>query len=204
MVSTPLQLAGSPIGDRKGSMKIIATTIKDVRVIEPQVFEDPRGFFIETYQKARFKSAGIDADFVQDNLSFSGRNTIRGLHFQHPHGQAKLVQVLQGVVYDVAVDIRQGSPSFGEWTACRLSADNKRQMFIPAGFAHGFCVLSETALFHYKCSEYYRQASEHGVLWNDPELGIDWPIKVPILSPKDAAYPCLSHIDRNKLPRFED
>ena len=194
---------GSLIDDGKDPMKIIETTIRDVRVIEPQVVEDARGFFVETYQKARFRNAGIDADFVQDNLSSSRRNTIRGLHFQYPHGQAKLVQVLQGEVYDVAVDVRKGSPTFGEWTASRLSAENKHQMFIPAGFAHGFCVLSETALFHYKCSQYYVQASEHGIVWNDPELCIDWPVKDPILSPKDAAYPCLSGCDRNKLPFFK-
>ena len=183
-------------------MKVIEAALKDVLILEPRISEDPRGFFLETYQRARYRDAGIDVDFVQDNLSFSFNNALRGLHFQHPHGQAKLVQVLQGEVFDVAVDIRKGSPSFGKWCASRLSAANKRQMFIPAGFAHGFCVLSETALFHYKCSDYYTPECESGVLWCDPAMGIDWPVESPILSEKDAAYACLSDITHNRLPDY--
>jgi dTDP-4-dehydrorhamnose 3,5-epimerase len=183
-------------------MRIIEAALKDVLVLEPKVIEDPRGFFIETYQKNRYRDAGILVDFVQDNLSISRKGTLRGLHFQYPHSQAKLVQVLQGEVYDVALDIRKGSPSFGKCCGSRLSAENKRQMFIPAGFAHGFCVLSNTALFHYKCSDYYAPECESGVLWSDPELGIDWPAKKPILSEKDAAYPCLADLAPDRLPVY--
>ena len=183
-------------------MEVIEAALKDVLIIEPRISEDPRGFFVETYQKARYRDAGIDVGFVQDNVSFSFKNALRGLHFQHPHGQAKLVQVLQGEVFDVAVDIRQGSPSFGKWCASRLSSDNKRQMFIPGGFAHGFCVLSDTALFHYKCSDYYAPACENGVLWCDPDIGIDWPVTAPILSKKDESYRCLADISPDRLPEF--
>ena len=184
-------------------MRVIEAALKEILILEPRVFEDPRGFFVETYQKSRYRDLGIDLDFVQDNLSFSQKNTLRGLHFQYPRGQAKLVQVLQGEVFDVAVDIRMGSPSFGKWCGSRLSAENKRQMFIPAGFAHGFCVLSQTALFHYKCSEYYAPDCETGLLWNDPDLGIDWPVKKPILSDKDAAYQHLADMDTGRLPDYE-
>jgi dTDP-4-dehydrorhamnose 3,5-epimerase len=172
--------------------------------LEPRIFEDPRGFFVDTYQKTRYRDAGVDADFVQDNLSSSRKKTLRGLHFQHPRGQAKLVQVLQGEVFDVAVDIRKGSPSFGKWCASRLSAENKRQMFIPAGFAHGFYVLSDIALFHYKCSDYYSPECEGGVLWCDPDLGIEWPEKEPILSEKDAAYPRLGDSPPGRLPEYKN
>ena len=185
-------------------MRIIETNLKDVLILEPRIFEDPRGFFVETYQKTRYTDAGVDADFVQDNLSFSRNNTLRGLHFQYPHDQAKLVQVLQGEVFDVAVDIRRGSPSFGKWCTSCLSAENKRQMFIPAGFAHGFCVLSDIAVFHYKCSDYYSPECESGVLWCDPDLGIDWPVKEPILSEKDAVYPRLKDIPVDRVPKYKD
>ena len=183
-------------------MKVIEAALKDVLILKPRISEDPRGFFMETYQKTRYRDAGINADFVQDNMSFSRKNTLRGLHYQHPHGQAKLVQVLQGEVFDVAVDIRKGSPSFGKWCASHLSAQNKRQMFIPDGFAHGFCVLSDTALFNYKCSDFYVPECENGVLWCDPDMGIDWPVTAPILSQKDEAYPCLSDIELNRLPDY--
>jgi dTDP-4-dehydrorhamnose 3,5-epimerase len=184
-------------------MRVIETNLKGVLILEPRIFEDPRGFFMETYQKARYRNAGVDADFVQDNLSFSCKKTLRGLHFQYPRDQAKLVQVLQGEVFDVAVDIRKGSPSFGKWSGSRLTAENKRQMFIPAGFAHGFCVLSDIALFHYKCSDYYSPECESGVLWCDPDLAIDWPVRDPILSQRDADYQCLADIAPGRLPEYE-
>jgi dTDP-4-dehydrorhamnose 3,5-epimerase len=184
-------------------MRVIGTSIRDVMILEPRVFEDARGYFMETYQKKRYKDAGVNVDFVQDNLSCSRQNTLRGLHFQHPHGQAKLVQVLQGEVYDVAVDVRMGSPTFGKWCAARLSAENKRQMFIPAGFAHGVCVLSDTTILHYKCSDYFIPACENGVFWRDAELGIEWPVREAIVSEKDAAYPCLADIAPGRLPVFE-
>ena len=183
-------------------MRIIESALKDVLILEPWVIEDPRGFFVETYQRNRYRDAGITVDFVQDNLSFSLKDTLRGLHFQYPHSQAKLVQVLLGEVYDVALDIRKGSPSFGKWCGSRLSAENKRQMFIPAGFAHGFCVLSDSALFHYKCSDTYAPECESGVLWCDSDLRIDWPVKKPILSEKDAAYPCLADMAPDRLPVY--
>ena len=184
-------------------MKVIEASIKEVLILEPSVFEDTRGFFAETYQKDRYLEAGIYVDFVQDNVSFSSKNTLRGMHFQYPRGQAKLVQVLQGEIFDVAVDIRVGSPTFGNWCGRRLSDKNKHQMFIPEGFAHGFCVMSETALFHYKCSEYYAPECENGLQWNDPDVGIDWPINTPILSDKDAAYRGLADIKIDRLPQYE-
>ena len=166
-------------------MKVTPTDINDVLIIEPDVFEDPRGFFMETYHEKRYKTFGIDATFVQDNLSFSVKGTLRGLHYQYPNAQAKLVQVLMGEVFDVAVDIRKGSPTFGKWVGARLSAENKRQLFIPKGFAHGYCVVSNTAIFSYKCSRYYAPKDERGILWKDPELNIDWPVKTPLISDKD-------------------
>jgi dTDP-4-dehydrorhamnose 3,5-epimerase len=166
-------------------MKVTPTDINDVLLIDPDVFEDPRGFFMETYHEKRYKAFGIDAEFVQDNLSFSVKGTLRGLHYQYPNAQAKLVQVLMGEVFDVAVDIRKGSPTFGKWVGAYLSAENKRQLFIPEGFAHGYCVVSNTALFSYKCSNFYAPTDEHGILWNDKELHIDWPVKTPLISDKD-------------------
>ena len=168
--------------------------------IEPRIFNDSRGYFLESYQRVRFTGAGIEVNFVQDNLSFSRKNTLRGLHYQNPRGQAKLVQVFQGEVYDVVVDIRRGSQSFGQWYGTRLSFENMHQLFIPAGFAHGYCVLSETALFYYKCSDYYAPECEAGVLWSDPDLGIDWPMKLPLLSEKDADYPRLKDVPPDRLP----
>ena len=181
-------------------MKVIRTPLAGVLKIEPRVFNDSRGYFMETYQRMRFSGTGIEVNFVQDNLSFSRKNTLRGLHYQNPRGQAKLVQVFQGEVFDVAVDIRPGSQSFGQWYGTRLSFKNKHQLFIPAGFAHGYCVLSETALFYYKCSDYYAPECEAGVLWSDPDLGIDWPMKQPLLSEKDAEYPRLKDVPPDRLP----
>jgi len=175
-------------------VKLMPTSLAGVLVIEPKVFADPRGYFMETHHLERYRSAGIDADFVQDNLSFSVRNTLRGLHYQSPHSQAKLVQAICGEIYDVAVDIRRGSPTFGKWVGVHLSDQNHRQIFVPAGFAHGFCVLSETAHVLYKCTDFYAPPDEKGVLWSDPDIGIRWPVKDPVLSEKDGRYPRLSDI----------
>ncbi len=167
-------------------MNILRSELPGLLVVEPKVFGDARGFFMESWNSRRYQEAGIPGAFVQDNFSFSRRGTLRGLHYQNPNAQAKLVSVLQGEVYDVAVDLRRSSPKFGKWHGVRLSSENKIQFFVPAGFAHGFVVLSETALFHYKCTEYYSPQHEKTIAWNDPDLGIDWPIKEPILSAKDA------------------
>ncbi len=183
-------------------MKVIATELDGVFIIEPQVFGDRRGFFLESFQKQRYAQAGIDADFVQDNISFSVRHTLRGLHYQYPRGQAKLVQALRGEIFDVAVDIRRGSPTFGQWTGVTLSEQNCRQLYIPQGFAHGFCVLSETVLFMYKCSDYYAPEDEGGICWNDPQLGIHWPVETPILSDRDQAYTSLSRMAPDRLPSY--
>ena len=184
-------------------MNILQTSLSGVLILEPQVFDDDRGYFMEIYQHNKYEDIGIPTYFRQDNLSFSRRGTLRGLHFQHPHGQAKLVQVLEGSVFDVVVDIRRDSPSFGKWFGVYLSDENKRQLFIPQGFAHGFCVVSETALFLYKCSELYAPECEGGVLWADPDMGIEWPMTDPILSEKDAVYPCLRDIPVDRLPKYE-
>ena len=169
--------------------------LREVILIRPNVFKDPRGYFMETYQQKRYEEDyGITCNFVQDNLSFSQKNTLRGLHYQSPNPQAKLVQVVQGEVFDVAVDIRPNSPTFGGWTSAILSDQNKHQLFVPEGFAHGFCVLSQTAIFHYKCSNYYSPTSECGILWSDPIINITWPIKNPIISKKDQNHPLLSQI----------
>jgi len=160
--------------------------IKGLLIIEPKVFGDARGFFLETWNQRRYREAGIDTDFVQDNLSVSREGILRGLHFQNPTPQGKLVSVWQGEVFDVAVDLRRASPTFGKWHATHLTAENKRQFFIPPGFAHGFVVLSETAMFHYKCTAFYSPADELTIRWDDPDLGIDWPMKAPLLSEKDA------------------
>jgi dTDP-4-dehydrorhamnose 3,5-epimerase len=173
-----------------------------VLILEPKVFGDERGFFLETWNQARYAEAGLPLTFVQDNLSLSRRGVLRGLHFQNPNAQGKLVYVLQGEVFDVAVDIRLGSPTFGQVETVLLSAENKRQLFIPAGFAHGFCVTSETALFAYKCTELYDPKSEGSILWNDPALGIDWPVDSPELSAKDRAAMTLAEFPRERLPVY--
>lgn len=183
-------------------MNIISTQIEGVILLEPKVFGDHRGFFLETYQKQRYADVGIDVAFVQDNISFSVSRTLRGLHYQHPRGQAKLVQCLQGEIFDVAVDIRLGSPTFGQWTGAMLSSENRRQLYVPDGFAHGFCVLSETALFMYKCSDYYEPQAEGGICWNDPEVGIEWPVQSPLLSERDQTFRKLSQIDPRRLPLY--
>lgn len=180
-------------------MHVVKTDIDGVRIIEPQVHGDMRGYFMETFCTGRFKSAGLSDRFVQDNLSFSIKNTIRGLHFQVAHPQAKLVQVICGEIFDVAVDIRPASPTFGRWVSVQLSELNKRQVFIPAGFAHGFCVLSDGAHVVYKCSDYYDPDDEGGILWSDPAIGIDWPIRNPVVSAKDKQLPLIGDIPSEKL-----
>jgi len=185
-------------------MNIINTSIKDILIIEPRVFEDSRGFFMETYHQKRYLKSGINKIFVQDNLSFSIQGTLRGLHYQVKHPQAKLIQVIKGEIFDVAVDIRPGSSTFGKWTGVYLSDKNKRQLFIPEGFAHGFCVLSETAFFLYKCSDFYAQEDECGIHWTDPDIGIDWPVKDPLISEKDRQNPNLCDISSQQLPFMEN
>jgi dTDP-4-dehydrorhamnose 3,5-epimerase len=159
--------------------------IPGVVLIEPQVFEDPRGFFMEVFQRTRFQEAGLESEFVQENHSRSFRGTLRGLHYQIEHPQGKLVRVIRGGVFDVAVDLRRRSPAFGRWIGIDLSETNRRQLYIPPGLAHGFCVTSEAAEFLYKCTDYYYPEHERTLLWNDPELAIDWPITQPVLSEKD-------------------
>jgi dTDP-4-dehydrorhamnose 3,5-epimerase len=184
-------------------VKRIATDLPGVYVMEPRVFGDHRGFFMETWNAPRYADAGVGGTFVQDNMSRSARGVLRGLHLQHPHGQGKLVWVVDGEVFDVAVDVRRGSPTFGRWTGAALSSDNKRQMWVPPGFAHGFCVTSEHATVVYKCTELYRPESEVGVRWNDPDLDISWPVRDPAVSAKDAALPALCEISPERLPGFE-
>lgn len=183
-------------------MKVIETDLPGVVILEPRVFGDRRGFFMESYSRQRYAEAGIEAEFVQDNMSRSTKNVLRGLHLQHPVGQGKLVQVVEGEVFDVAVDVRVGSPTFGRWTGVSLSADNHRQLYVPVGFAHGFAVVSDSALFAYKCTDYYSPQTELGVRWDDSEIGIDWPIADPTVSDKDGAYPKLSEIEPTKLPKY--
>ena len=179
------------------------TAIPGVIVIEPQVFRDARGFFLESYHQAQFTDLGVSDLFVEDNHSCSSRGTLRGLHYQLRHQQAKLCRVIRGEVLDVAVDIRRGSPTFGKWTSATLSAENMRQIYIPRGFAHGFVVVSEVAEFLYKCGDFYDPASEHGVHWSDPQLAIDWGLTDPIVSAKDSAYPRLAELSPDLLPVYE-
>jgi dTDP-4-dehydrorhamnose 3,5-epimerase len=166
-------------------LKITPTRIPDVLLVEPQVFGDSRGYFFESWHAQKYADQGLNAQFVQDNQSRSHRGVLRGLHYQLQQPQGKLVSVLAGSVFDVAVDIRRGSPSFGQWVGVELSADNHRQLYIPPGFAHGFCVLSDTADFYYKCTDYYAPQYEHGLLWNDADIGIVWPGSEFIVSEKD-------------------
>ena len=185
-------------------MNVRETKLQGVLILEPDVFSDVRGYFLETWNSKRYLDASIEDCFVQDNVSFSKRGVLRGLHYQYPQSQAKLVQVLSGEVVDVAVDIRNGSPTFGQWISEVLSEANHRQMYIPSGFAHGYCVVSETALFSYKCTDFYNPSSEGGIIWNDPDINIAWPIKEPVLSDKDSSFPKLSDIQPEKLPQLEN
>ena len=172
-----------------------------ILLIEPKVFGDERGFFMESYRRDVFGENGIPA-LVQDNHSRSVKGTLRGLHYQHPHGQGKLIRVTTGAVYDVLVDVRRGSPTFGKWEGHELTEDNKRQLWVPPGFAHGFCVLSDIADFLYKCSDYYHPESEHTLLWNDPDVGIEWPVEEPILSEKDKVGQLLGEL--GDLPEYAE
>ena len=183
-------------------MKVIETKLPGVLVIEPKVFGDARGFFYESYHQARFRELGIDRAFVQSNVSRSARGVLRGLHYQWPNPQGKLVSVLEGEVYDVAVDLRHGSPTFGQWAGVMLSAQSHRHFWIPEGFAHGFCVLSEFATFTYQCTALYDPVADAGVRWNDAEIAIDWPISTPLLSEKDGRTPCLHELVVARLPVY--
>jgi dTDP-4-dehydrorhamnose 3,5-epimerase len=183
-------------------MKTEKTAIAGVLIVRPTVFEDDRGFFLESYNKKEFYQAGIQKEFVQDNHSKSSYGVVRGLHFQQKYPQGKLICVIQGEVLDVVVDIRRGSPSFGQWISVLITAANKKQVWIPEGLAHGFSVLSETAEFCYKVTDFYHPEDEKGIRWNDPQLGIDWKIQSPILSLKDQQLPFLKDAE-NELPVFK-
>lgn len=186
-------------------MEILTTPLEGLLLIKPKLFGDERGYFFEPYHEDRYRKAGLSCRFVQDNTSRSQKGVLRGLHYQKPQPQTKLIQILRGEVFDVAVDVRQGSPTFGQSFSYILNDRNHHQLFIPAGFAHGFYVLSEVADFYYKCSDYYAPQFESGILWSDPELHIDWPIPAgepPIISAKDQAHPLLKHLPQAKLPSF--
>ncbi|MEN6566461.1 MAG: dTDP-4-dehydrorhamnose 3,5-epimerase [Veillonellales bacterium] len=183
-------------------MNIVETKLPGVLIVETRAFGDERGFFKETWRQERYEALGIKGPFVQDNLSYSTRGVLRGLHYQNPHSQGKLVSVVLGAVFDAAVDIRVGSPTFGQWTGVELSGDNHRQFWIPPGFAHGFCVLSDTVYFTYKCTDVYTPSAEGGIIWNDPDIGIQWPVGAGVLSDKDQVYPRLKDIAADKLPVY--
>lgn len=183
-------------------MEIIQTELPEVKLIRPKVFNDPRGFFLESYRQDRLSEAGIAGSFVQDNHSRSARGTLRGLHYQLRHPQAKLCRVVSGEVLDVALDIRRRSPTFGKSVSVVLSAENKLAIFIPEGFAHAFLVLSDTADFLYKCTDYYYADDQYGIAWNDPELGINWRVSQPLLSEKDRKHLPLSKTPAQNLPTY--
>lgn len=183
-------------------MKIAESTLPGVLIIEPAVYSDDRGFFMELFQQSRYEQVGIQGPFVQDNISYSRQGVLRGLHFQEPDPQGKLVSVLSGEVFDVAVDIRLGSPTYGKWAGFFLSAENKRQLWIPEGFAHGLCITSETALFIYKCTTYYSPHDEYAIRWDDEDIGIQWPLSDVVLSTRDKDAPTLDGIPRKFLPVY--
>lgn len=183
-------------------MKVIQTDLPGVLVVEPRVHRDERGFFVESYHARRYADAGIAETFVQDNHSRSVRGTLRGLHAQLERPQAKLVRVLRGEIFDVVADVRRGSPTFARWIAVRLSHDNFLQVYVPKGFAHGFCVLSEEAEVEYKCSDFYQPGDELGLKWDDPQVGVEWPVAAPILSDKDACGAPLARL-LDRLPEYE-
>lgn len=172
-------------------MRVIQTSLPGVVVIEPDVFRDERGFFLETWHARKFAEAGVEVSFVQDNHSRSVRRTLRGLHFQRNKPQGKLVRVIEGEIFDVAADVNPASPSYGQWVGVALSSDTFRQIYVPPGYAHGFCVVSDVAQVEYKCTEFYDPADEGGVMWNDAVLGIAWPVADPILSARDRQHPAL-------------
>jgi dTDP-4-dehydrorhamnose 3,5-epimerase len=183
-------------------MERIETSLPGVYELRPVVHRDSRGAFLETYHYATFSELGIKDTFLQDNHSISSRGTLRGLHYQLLHAQAKLCRVVEGEALDVAVDIRIGSPHFGRWTSVRLSAKEQNQIYVPAGFAHGFLAITETVQFLYKCSDYYVSSDEYGILWNDPDLAIDWGASNPLLSQRDAKNPRLADVQQQFLPRY--
>lgn len=183
-------------------MTVTRTRLPEVLLIQPRIFRDPRGHFLETYQRRRYHELGLPEAFVQDNLSCSGQSVLRGLHYQLGRPQGKLVMAVAGTIFDVAVDIRRGSPRFGQWVGLELSAESCRQLFVPAGFAHGFSVLSQTASVLYKCTDYYCPPDERGLRWDDPRLAIEWPHNRPILSDKDRAYPVLDETAPENLPLY--
>jgi dTDP-4-dehydrorhamnose 3,5-epimerase len=183
-------------------MKVIETDLPGCLVLEPQVFGDGRGFFYESFNRDKFAAIGLAPEFVQGNVSSSSRGVLRGLHYQWPRPQGKLVSVLEGEVWDVAVDIRRGSPTFGRWTGVILNAENKRHFWIPEGFAHGFVTLSEHALFTYLCTATYDRDADAGIRWNDGDLAIDWPASEPLLSDKDAKAPFLAEVAQERLPVY--
>jgi dTDP-4-dehydrorhamnose 3,5-epimerase len=180
-------------------MNVIATDLPGVLILEPRRFRDDRGFFFESFNEVRYAEAGLPSRFAQDNVSYSGPGVLRGLHYQLPNAQGKLVSVLRGEVFDVTVDIRKGSPTFGQWVGTTLSFENGRQLYIPEGFAHGFLVTGDCAVFHYKCTASYDPKSEGSIRWDDPAIGIDWPLKAVRLSPKDAAAPRLTDVADDRL-----
>jgi len=184
------------------SLQCHGNTFDEVLVVKPRVFKDDRGFFLETFHQARYAENGIERPFVQDNHSHSRKGSVRGLHYQLKHPQGKLVYAVTGHILDVVLDIRRGSPTFGSWCGAHLSAENKHQIYVPPGFAHGFSVLSDRADVIYKCTDFYTPGDEYGVLWNDPELEIDWGVDDPILSPKDLANPRLGRIPPELLPVY--
>ncbi|MCP5364792.1 MAG: dTDP-4-dehydrorhamnose 3,5-epimerase [Hyphomicrobiales bacterium] len=184
-------------------MQVSKTSLPGVVLVDMDVFPDERGYFFESYHFERYAAAGIASAFVQDNVSFSKKGVLRGLHLQHPHAQIKLISVLEGEIFDVAVDVRVGSPHFGQWTSTLLTADNHQQLLVPEGYAHGFYVLSATALVTYKVSERHEPVSALAVAWNDPDIGITWPAGEPTLSAKDAAAPLLRDIPPDRLPRYQ-
>lgn len=178
--------------------------IPEVIIIEPIVHGDSRGRFLETYRAEGYLDLGIPGHFVQDNVSYSMKSVLRGLHYQIGHPQGKLVWVAKGEIFDVAVDIRKGSPTFGKWMALHLSSDNHKQIYIPEGFAHGFCATTDEAIVIYKCSDYYSPKDERGIRWDDPALNIEWPVELPMLSEKDWGYPFLNGVPPHDLPIYED
>jgi len=182
--------------------QIEESKILGIKIITPQIYEDGRGYFFESFNSKDFENLGLPIKYLQDNQAFSKKDTLRGLHYQLKYPQGKLVMVIQGEVFDVAVDIRQGSPTFGKYEGVYLSSDNNKIMYIPEGFAHGYAVLSDTAIFQYKCTEIYHPEDEYGLLWSDNSLSIDWPVKSPVLSDKDANLPTMKLIDEMHLPKI--
>jgi dTDP-4-dehydrorhamnose 3,5-epimerase len=183
-------------------MEKVATALPGVVELRPKVFRDPRGFFMETYHREKFAALGITDDFVQDNHSRSSRGTLRGLHYQLHHSQAKLCRVVEGEALDIAVDIRVGSPHFGKWAGVILNDKDHNLIYVPPGFAHGFLALTESVQFMYKCTDFYTPSDEHGIVWNDSDLNIEWGIHNPLVSEKDGRYTKLSEMPRDLLPRY--